>query len=438
MTAGSEVSSAAAARRRARWVALVFLAPALVILGALVVYPIFYTLLRSFYDRAGDTFVGGRNYKDMLTSSSTLTAIKNNIIWVIVAPSAITALGLVFAVMVERVKWSTAFKVAVFMPMAISFLSTGVIWRLVYDANPQIGLANALLQGTVDVFRPPGPYPGARPSDTTLLEPRGKGYASGTAFSPGQSAQLGLVAIPPDMIPTEAEPARVPAQGGPDTITGVVWLDFTAGGGGEKGVVDPTEKGLPGVTVQAVSGGDVVGSATSGPDGSFALTGLSAGTYSLALPDSDFREPYGGIDWLGPLLVTPSIIVAYIWIWAGFAMIVIGAGLAAIPREVLEASRVDGANEWWVFRRVTVPLLAPVIAVVFVTLVINVLKIFDLVLVLAPGSVQDNANVIALEMWRQSFGSAQNQGLGSALAIFLFILVLPAMAFNIRRFRREA
>jgi alpha-glucoside transport system permease protein len=130
--------------------------------------------------------------------------------------------------------------------------------------------------------------------------------------------------------------------------------------------------------------------------------------------------------------------VAYIWIWAGFAMIVIGAGLAAIPREVLEASRVDGANEWWVFRRVTVPLLAPVIAVVFVTLVINVLKIFDLVLVLAPGSVQDNANVIALEMWRQSFGSAQNQGLGSALAIFLFILVLPAMAFNIRRFRREA
>lgn len=438
MTAGSEVSSAAAARRRARWVALVFLAPALVILGALVVYPIFYTLLRSFYDRAGDTFVGGRNYKDMLTSSSTLTAIKNNIIWVIVAPSAITALGLVFAVMVERVKWSTAFKVAVFMPMAISFLSTGVIWRLVYDANPQIGLANALLQGTVDVFRPPGPYPGARPSDTTLLEPRGKGYASGTSFSPGQAAQLGLVAIPPDMIPAEAEPARVPAPGGPDTITGAVWLDFTAGGGGEKGVVDPTEKGLPGVTVQAVSGGDVVGSATSGPDGSFALTGLSAGTYSLALPDSDFREPYGGIDWLGPLLVTPSIIVAYIWIWAGFAMIVIGAGLAAIPREVLEASRVDGANEWWVFRRVTVPLLAPVIAVVFVTLVINVLKIFDLVLVLAPGSVQDNANVIALEMWRQSFGSAQNQGLGSALAIFLFILVLPAMAFNIRRFRREA
>ena len=53
--------------------------------------------------------------------------------------------------------------------------------------------------------------------------------------------------------------------------------------------------------------------------------------------------------------MTPAIIVAYIWIWAGFAMVVIGAGLAAIPREVLEAARVEGANEWQVFRRVTVP-----------------------------------------------------------------------------------
>ena len=78
----------------------------------------------------------------------------------------------------------------------------------------------------------------------------------------------------------------------------------------------------------------------------------------------------------------------------------IAAGLAAIPRETLEAARVDGANEWQVFRRITVPLLRPVLVVVFVTLVINVLKIFDLVLVIAPGSSQRDANVIALEMWR--------------------------------------
>jgi alpha-glucoside transport system permease protein len=85
---------------------------------------------------------------------------------------------------------------------------------------------------------------------------------------------------------------------------------------------------------------------------------------------------------------------------------------------------------------VTVPLLAPVLAVVFVTLVINVLKVFDLVLVIAPGSAQREANVIALQMWKTAFG-ARDFGLGSALAVFLLVLVLPAMAFNIRRFRAE-
>jgi alpha-glucoside transport system permease protein len=117
-------------------------------------------------------------------------------------------------------------------------------------------------------------------------------------------------------------------------------------------------------------------------------------------------------------------------------MVVIAAGLAAIPRDVLEAARVEGANEWQVFRRVTVPLLAPVLLVVLVTLVINVLKIFDLVLVIAPGSAQRSANVIALQMWKTGFG-ARDFGLGSALAVFLLLLVIPAMFFNIRRLRAE-
>ena len=103
----------------------------------------------------------------------------------------------------------------------------------------------------------------------------------------------------------------------------------------------------------------------------------------------------------------------------------------------LEAARVDGATEWQVFRRVTVPLLAPVLVVVLVTLMINVLKVFDLVLVIPPGSTQYDANVLALEMWRVSFGGGRDQGLGSALGVLLFLLVLPAMLFNIRRFRRE-
>jgi len=84
-----------------------------------------------------------------------------------------------------------------------------------------------------------------------------------------------------------------------------------------------------------------------------------------------------------------------------------------------------------------VPLLAPVLSVVFITMVINVLKVFDIVLALAPESTQANANVIALAMWRTSFGGQNDFGTGSAIAVFLFLLVIPVLALNIRRFKRE-
>ncbi|HUF58106.1 MAG TPA: ABC transporter permease subunit [Actinomycetota bacterium] len=422
-------------RRKALIGAVVFLLPALVILGALVMYPIFFSIIRSLFDKSGDTFIGLQNYQDIFTSDRTFTALKNTLIWVVVAPSIVTALGLVFAVLTERVRWGTAFKVAIFMPMAISFLSVGVIWRLVYEENPNVGLANAAAQGVVDTFRSPGPYPGARPS-TDTLQPQGEALATTGTFSPGETVDLGLLAVSQDLIPESAQEAstREPPS---DGISGAVWLDFTRGGGGEAGVIDSTESGLPGAVVEAVRDGEVVATAESEDDGSYVLSGLEQGDYTVRLAASNFRPPFGGYSWLGPTLVTPAIIVSFIWMWAGFAMVVIGAGLAAIPRDVLEAARVDGANERQVFRRVTVPLLAPVLGVVLVTLVINVLKIFDLVLIIAPGSVQRDANVIALEMWKASFGGANDFGLGSALAIFLFVLVVPAMLFNIRRFRQE-
>jgi alpha-glucoside transport system permease protein len=422
-------------RLRPPVIALLFLLPALVVLGALVVYPIFFSIYRSTFDQAGDTFVGVDNYGRIFDSAATLTAFKNNLIWVAFAPAIVTALGLIYAVMTERVRWGTAFKVAIFMPMAISFLSAGVTWRLIYEEDPQLGLANAAARGIVGLFRPPGEYPGARPSDEELLAPSGEGYATTGSFGPGETATLGLVAIPPDEVPPEARPAARPSST-PDGVAGTVWLDFTTGGGGESGVIDPTEPGLPGVEVQALDDEEVVASATTDDRGAFVLSDLPEGSYRLVLAESNFREPFGGISWLGPTLVTPSIIVSYVWIWAGFAMVVIAAGLAAIPRDVLEAARVEGANEWQVFRRVTVPLLAPVLLVVLVTLVINVLKIFDLVLVIAPGSAQRSANVIALQMWKTGFG-ARDFGLGSALAVFLLLLVIPAMFFNIRRLRAE-
>src|SRR6266511_2990297 len=351
-------------RRERRTIATLFLVPALVMLAVLVVWPFLNTIWLSLHDRAGTSFVGLDNYVTMFKAPETRRAITNNVVWVVVTPTVVTILGLVFAVLTERIKLSTAFKTILFMPMAISFLSAGVTWRLVYDQNPDRGVLNAIIVGVHDTFSPPSPYAGVRPRDNNVLEvPEGGPYQTVQPAGAGTAALLPMVGLNADKVPGDA--------------------------------------------------------------------------YPLRLPRSDFAEAFAGVFWLGPSLITPSIIVSYLWIWAGFAMVLISAGLAALPRESLEAARVDGATEWQVFRRVTVPLVRPVLIVVLVTLIINVLKIFDLVYILAPDSSQSAATVVAVQMYKVSFGGGQDSGLGSALGVLLFLLVVPAMIFNIRRLRRD-
>ena len=217
-----------------------------------------------------------------------------------------------------------------------------------------------------------------------------------------------------------------------------MWLDVVPGGGGTDGEIDEGKRGLPGIQVDAVAeDGTIAASATTDVSGRYVIDGLESGAFKVALPASNFDEGYQGVSWLSSTFITGVIILSYIWIWAGFAMVMISSGLSAIDRSLQEAARMDGANEWKVFSRITAPLLSPVLVVVFVTLIINVLKIFDLVYVIPPGSAKPAANVIAVEMWTVSFGGGNNQGLGSALTILLLILVLPSMIINIRRFREE-
>lgn len=420
-------------------VAVGFLLPALVLLGALVVYPIGFSVYRSFLDKSGDSFAGLDNYVELFTDDTILTAVKNNAIWVVVAPTVATALGLIFAVLTERVRWSTAFKLVIFMPMAISMLASGIIFRLVYEQDPERGIANAVAVGVHDTFSESAGFPKAHPLPVHPLKAAGGGsFVTKEPASAGTAVLLPLVGVAPAKMPSDARPAKAATPGGSDAgrVTGTAWLDFTKGGGGKLNVVDAKELGLKGIKVEAVKDGKVVASATAGADGTFSLPEAADGA-QLRLPASNFREPYNGVDWLGPSLVTPAIIGSYVWMWAGFAMVLIAAGLASVPRELMEAARVDGATEWQVFRRITVPLLAPVLAVVMVTLMINVLKIFDLVFIIAPGSSQDDANVLALQLYRSSFGTDADLGVGSAIAVLLLLLVIPVMLFNIRRMRRE-
>ncbi|MGA4862105.1 carbohydrate ABC transporter permease [Streptomyces lavendulocolor] len=418
-------------------VAAGFLLPALVLLGALVVYPIGYSVYRSFFDRAGSAFAGLDNYVEIFTDDTILTAVRNNAVWVVVAPTVATALGLIFAVLTERVRWGTAFKLIVFMPMAISMLAAGIIFRLVYEQDPDRGVANAVWVGVHDTFAESSTYPKARPLPVHPLRAAGGGaFETKEPVRAGTPVLLPLIGVASRDMPPDAEPAKAPRPGG-DTVSGTAWLDFTRGGGGAPNTVDARELGLKGLKVEAVRDGRVVATASAAADGTFTLPRAADGAV-LRLPESNFREQYNGVDWLGPSLVTPAVIGSYVWMWAGFAMVLIAAGLAALPRELLEAARVDGANEWQVFRRVTVPLLAPVLAVVLVTLMINVLKIFDLVFIIAPGSVQDDANVLALQLYRSSFGTDAHLGVGSAISVLLLLLVIPVMFFNIRRIRKES
>jgi alpha-glucoside transport system permease protein len=133
-------------------------------------------------------------------------------------------------------------------------------------------------------------------------------------------------------------------------------------------------------------------------------------------------------------LNTFLLIVVMIWIQAGFAMTVLSAAIKAIPDDIVEAARLDGVTPWGMFRFVTLPAIRPAVVVVLTTIGIGTLKVFDIVRTMTGG--QFNTSVIANEFYSQSFRS-DNQGLGAALAVLLFLLVIPIVVYNIRQLRQS-
>lgn len=127
-----------------------------------------------------------------------------------------------------------------------------------------------------------------------------------------------------------------------------------------------------------------------------------------------------------------ALIMVGVWNWTGFTMIVLSAGLKGISTEVLEAARVDGANEWKIFRRIIVPILSPTIVVVATTLVIQTLKTFDLVWVMTGGRFK--TDVVATLFFKEAFIN-RDFGVGAALAVVLMLFVVPIMLITIRRFQ---
>lgn len=137
----------------------------------------------------------------------------------------------------------------------------------------------------------------------------------------------------------------------------------------------------------------------------------------------------------GPLHTNNFALIAVgVWMWTGFAMVVLSAGLKGISTEVLEAARVDGASEWQIFWRIIFPMLSPTIAVVATTLVIQALKKFDMVWVMTAGNY--GTDVVATLMFKEMF-NFRDFGRAAALAVILLVAILPVMLINIKRFRRQ-
>ncbi|HET7237048.1 MAG TPA: sugar ABC transporter permease [Actinomycetota bacterium] len=130
------------------------------------------------------------------------------------------------------------------------------------------------------------------------------------------------------------------------------------------------------------------------------------------------------------------LMVIMVWMQTGFAMVVLSAAIKAIPDEIIEAARIDGASEWQVFRRIIVPYILPTIVVVTTYMVINAMKVFDIVFV-QPANSEVNGTVVVAERMIRWFFLLDHNGRGAAIAVILFIAVIPVMIWNVRRFREQ-
>lgn len=280
-----------------------YVAPALLALGFYLVYPAIETIYNSFFKLTrllprDQEFVGLQNYARVFTEESTLIAVRNNVLWLVVVTVVAVGLGLMLAVLLDRVRYESVAKSLIFMPMAISFVGAGIIWKFVYAFRPEI-------------------YP-----------------------------QIGVL-----------NATRVALGSDP-----IAWL-------------------------------------TQSP-------------------------------WINNL----ALIAVFIWIWTGYCMVILSAAYKGIDRDLLDAARTDGANEWQVFWHVILPTMRSTIVVVATTMTVFTLKVFDIVYVMTNGNFATEVLANAMYKWMYSF---QRYGFASAIAVIIFLAVLPFIVINIRRFLEQ-
>ena len=278
-----------------------YILPALAAIGLFLIYPAVQTIVYSFANPTSTKWVGLKNYTDLLTTKDFQITLVNTLLWIIIVPTFVVALGLAVAVLADRLSsgGERLSKTLIFLPMAISGVAMAAIWRFVYEVRPQgttqIGLQNAVWTGL-----------GGNP---------------------------------------------------------VAWLQ-----------------------------------------------------------EDTFK------------LNTLFLMIILIWGQTGFAMVLLSAAIKGVPEDTLEAARIDGANERQTFFRVVVPQIWGTVITVFITVLIGVMKIFDVVYVMTGGNF--NTNVIAVSFFNQLITNG-DAGKAAAIVVMLMIAVIPVMIYQVRHFRAE-
>ncbi|KJS09447.1 MAG: alpha-glucoside ABC transporter permease [Hoeflea sp. BRH_c9] len=357
-----------------------FLFPALFALGLYLAYPVVATLWLSLTDRkAGGAFVGFANYRQMFGEPKFWEAVQNNMLWLIVVPAFSTGFGLLAAQLTDRIKWGNIAKSLIFMPMAISFVGAAVIWKLVYDTRPvdqdQIGVLNAVW----------------------LL------------FDGGPASFLLLKLLPALILVMFA--------------ASMAWVIYQ--------VVRPwirPEKGHRKTGWWAVPLRAVLAIVAAW------LIWLSLGSLVSLF---SARLPYGAPQtWLTiPFWNSFFLMAVLVWIQTGFAMVILSAAIRGIPEETIEAAVIDGANPFQIFFKIKVPQIMGTIVVVWTTITIVVLKVFDIVFAMTNGQWQ--TQVLANYMYDKLF-RANDWGVGSASAMVIMLLVTPILVWNVYNARKES
>ena len=146
------------------------MAPAAIWLLFIVVWPTIDTVRLSLFNESATKFLGLTNYKTVFSTDTILTAFRNNVIWVLIFPFFVTTFGLIFAVLTERIRWATAFKALIVMPIVFSTTASALVWATIFDNSPQIGAVNAAALTISDWFNAPGAYPVSTTAGQTVAD----------------------------------------------------------------------------------------------------------------------------------------------------------------------------------------------------------------------------------------------------------------------------